>query len=361
MHFQQLPPRLVFPLFNSLVGAVFGALTGYYVAQLAAGLLLGALGGLLVGGLVELLFSRLTPAHALYRRRVLLTVLLEIPLAVMLVGPYVFTLRTLAPTQHTVCCQTPLDYGAVTYEDIRITAPDGVALVGWYIPPVHQPGAVVVVLHGSHSDRRGAAWHAAQLIQAGYGVLMYDQRACGESGGANSSLGWLESTDLLAALDWLAARPEVDPTRLGALGISAGGYAVLNALHTAPGALAAAWLDGIQVQGLADFPAPTTPGEQFTLFINTLILRLADFHLGRPTPPPFIEILPKLSEPPLVLVAGGMDPFERQVNETYAALAPANIQTWIIDSAWHTGGPAVVEGEYRQRLLAFFSELLGEP
>lgn len=124
-------------------------------------------------------------------------------------GPYAFVIKETQPSQHSICCETPLDYGAAEYELVEIQTDDGIILSGWYVPPNKTPGAVIELLHGSHGDRRGTAWHARLLIEEGYGVLLYDQRAMGESTVDMNYTGWLES------------RPDVDAERIAAGGFLA--------------------------------------------------------------------------------------------------------------------------------------------
>jgi uncharacterized protein len=70
--------------------------------------------------------------------------------------------------------------------------------------------------------------YAGLLAAAGFTTLAFDHRGFGESGGRRQhedSQGKL--TDLRAAVSVLAARPEVDPGRIGLVGIClGGGYAV---------------------------------------------------------------------------------------------------------------------------------------
>ena len=57
----------------------------------------------------------------------------------------------------------------------------------------------------------------------GYGVLLLDARGHGDSGGRAMDLGWFGDLDVTAAVDHLAARDDVDPDRIGAVGMSMGG------------------------------------------------------------------------------------------------------------------------------------------
>lgn len=311
-----------------------------------------------LGLAAELLFGRLGMAHWLYRRRVLLVTLLEMPIFVFLIGPYAYVIVEMQPNQHPICCETPLDFGAEQYEEISIRTSDGITLAGWYVPPQEMAGAVVVLLHGADSDRLGTAWHARQLIQAGYGVLLYDQRALGESTGETVSFGWLDGPDLLAVIDHLADRPEVETGRIGVVGLSGGGHIALNAAYLDPDRMSALWLDGIQAQRIDDFPTAESVGERFATLINGLILKMAELHLGRPAPPAFVEILAELDRPPMVIVVGGLQDFEYRVGKKYERVVGDDAQVWLIEDAWHLGGPAVIPDDYSQRMLDFFETSL---
>ena len=115
---------------------------------------------------------------------------------------------------------------SAAYEDVSFEASDGLELAGWYRPS--QNGAAVVVVHGGSSDRKGSVAHASMLARHGYGVLVYDARGRGESEGSENNYGWDWSKDIAGALDFLAARDDVDPSRIGAVGLSTGADALID-------------------------------------------------------------------------------------------------------------------------------------
>ncbi|MGD9997016.1 MAG: alpha/beta hydrolase, partial [Ilumatobacteraceae bacterium] len=122
---------------------------------------------------------------------------------------------------------TPADVG-LDFVDAVLTTSDGVRLSGWYVPSAN--GAAVVLLHGASSTRSNVLGHAAVLARHGYGVLLYDARGHGRSDGRAMELGWYGDLDVAAAVDFLAARPDVDARRIGAIGMSMGGEQVIGAL-----------------------------------------------------------------------------------------------------------------------------------
>lgn len=119
-----------------------------------------------------------------------------------------------------------------TRQDISFAAFDGTVLRGWlYLPaPASGPLAGVVMSHGYSATRHmGLPPFALAIAEAGVAVLVYDHRCIGDSDGAPRQLidPFLQMRDMLTALDWLAARPEVDPARLGLWGSSYSGGEVL--------------------------------------------------------------------------------------------------------------------------------------
>ncbi|HEY1923985.1 MAG TPA: CocE/NonD family hydrolase, partial [Candidatus Acidoferrum sp.] len=72
------------------------------------------------------------------------------------------------------------------------------------------------MFHGVGDNRIGVLEHALVLLHAGYGVVMMDARAHGESEGAMATYGWLERNDTCAIVDALEASEH--PRHLFALG-----------------------------------------------------------------------------------------------------------------------------------------------
>jgi dienelactone hydrolase len=94
------------------------------------------------------------------------------------------------------------------------------------------PYPAIVYLHGSGPmSRGGAASYAERWAALGIAGLRYDKRGTGESAGSwtASSLTDL-AADAVAALEYLAARPEIDPDRIGFWGVSQAGWVATEAV-----------------------------------------------------------------------------------------------------------------------------------
>ena len=139
--------------------------------------------------------------------------------------------------------RTPADAG-LQYEDVEFKSTDGLNLRGWFIPAGGDgPAPAIVFVHGWLWNRLGNV--AGQvpvpdkdvdflpatkaLLEAGYGVLLFDVRHHGESEGGRKPLtyGVWEARDYCGAVGYLRSRPDVDGERIGAVGCSMGGNTIL--------------------------------------------------------------------------------------------------------------------------------------
>jgi dipeptidyl aminopeptidase/acylaminoacyl peptidase len=128
--------------------------------------------------------------------------------------------------QATVAGAAPGALG-IPRQDVTFRSADGVRLAGWYVPPHN--GAAILVVHGGGANRASGGLHARMLARHGYGMLLYDERGRGESQGAPDAARWTWQDDVAGALQWLKHRPDVDPRRIGGLGMSTGAEALVQA------------------------------------------------------------------------------------------------------------------------------------
>lgn len=123
---------------------------------------------------------------------------------------------------------------AATPQELTVVASDGAPLAcGLVLPDGTPPEGGwpgVLLFHGlgqTHATEETLA--TAALAPAGYASLACDARGLGASGGSFGLDGPRETQDARDLFAWLAARPDVSDTQIGAVGISLGGGAVWNA------------------------------------------------------------------------------------------------------------------------------------
>ncbi len=314
-------------------GLVLSSAAG--LAALASGLMLLVLGGWQL--------TRLLPGW--WRLAALPAAFLLFQFVLVPVTPAVAGTNP-APTE--VGDRTPA-YLDLPFADAAFTTADGVPLSGWYIPSTN--GAAVAVLHGSGSTRSGVLDQAAVLARHGYGVLLYDDRGHGRSGGAGMDFGWWGDLDVAAAISYLESRPDVEPGRIGVLGLSMGGEQAINAAAT-DSRIRAVVAEGVQPKLPADTPQRPPGLEGLTeRAVDVISFATARLLTQAPTPLPQREAVAAVAPRPLLLIAGeGEVPAARALR----AVAPSTVSLWELPDTPHTGGLAQRRDAWTARVTAFF-------
>jgi len=202
------------------------------------------------------------------------------------------------------------------------------------------------------------------LVEAGYGILAYDERGSGESGGSFRAHGWIDTPDVGGAVAYLKSRPEIDSQRLGIAGCSIGGQIALQGAAAYP-ELNAVWADGSSTIVASDNAPPDNWANALLYLSNTIIDWMYTWRLDMQPPPGMLQIIGSIAPRPIMLVGGG-NPIgyygsEARRMKHYAAYAGPNAQVWIIPEATHCDGPLQRPEEYEQRLVEFFDQALLEP
>jgi uncharacterized protein len=237
------------------------------------------------------------------------------------------------------------------YADVTFRASDGLRIEGWYRPS--RNGAAVLLVHGGGGDREGAVRHAKMLVRHGYGVLLYDARGRGESEGSPNGYGWDWTKDVAGAVAFLDGRDDVEPDRIGALGISTGADVVLQAAATR-GGLHAVVTDGAAAGSFADWRRlqgvnAMTP-VFWTQFAALKVLT------GDSPGPPLADLVPRIEAPLLLISADRHE--ERDFNVKYERLARPAAQHWNLPDVGHTHGLRDRPREYERRVAGFFDRAL---
>ena len=347
----------VIALAVGLTGLVVGLIeAGYYTLEVGpsgddfSGFLAGAAGVVLIGlGFVRLWQSRRSGGHWFrrYGRRAL-RVVGGVFAVYFVAGPIAFAYLT----THVAVATVPAPHLGAAHENVTVTTSDGLDLAGWYVPSKN--GAAVIAFHG----RTKAQPHARMLARHGYGVLILDRRGVGESEGDGSMFGWGGTPDIHAAVDFLKARPDVDPARIGGIGFSVGGEEMLQAAAENPD-LAAVVSEGAGSRQTREQYEDLTAGEFWTnapaLFIKDVALTVFENQLP---PPTLMSVAPKIAPRPALLIWAPNGGNLETNTPIYAELIGPSAEVWEMPDAMHMAGLQAEPQEYERRVVGFFDRAL---
>ena len=252
--------------------------------------------------------------------------------------------------------RTPADEG-LAFRDVTFPAADGTPLSGWFVPGLSE--ANVVLLHGAGSTRSNVLDHAVALAGQGLGVLLFDARGHGRSGGRAMDFGWFGDDDIDGAIQFLVNEPGVDPARVAVVGLSMGGEQALGAAATNPSIRAVvaegatnrvagdkAWLSDVYgVRGTV------TEG------IGVLTTCFADLLTSAGPPVELREAVRR--GVPTLLIAGGAIADEVHAGRYLQSASPATVELWVAPDTPHTAALRMHPDEWTTRVTSFLSEALG--
>jgi hypothetical protein len=304
--------------------------------------------GLLLLGLAVLTLwrsRRQTPSRLLrYARRVAWLVVAVVVLNLVgypIVSAYILT--------HTMTATVPEPASGIGYEDVAFTTSDGLRLEGWYVPS--ENGAAVIVFPG----RQGRQEHVRMLVRHGYGALVFDRRGEGASEGDPNLLGWGGDRDLKAAIAFLQGRPDVDPARIGGLGLSVGGELLLETAAETDG-IRAVVSEGAGARSYRETNRRDVLLEVLPYYVLTGATRV---FANEPVPPNLDDIVDEISPRSVFFVYGEEgQPQEIELNPIFFASAGRPKEIWGVPGAAHIKGLDAQPEEYERRVIGFFDRAL---
>ena len=348
--------RAVIAILIGLIGILVGLVeAGYYTVAVGpsgddfTGFLAGAGGVALLGlGAVTLWRSR-KPGRSRTRRYLRRGLFGFLGLAFLLEIFVPFGLSYLSTHVHTA--EVPEANLGVAYEDVTFTTSDGLDIAAWYVPS--RNGAAVII-----PGRTKSQPHARMLIEHGYGVLLFDRRGEGASEGDPTLFGWGGAKDVHAAVDFLQDRPDVDPGRIGGLGLSVSGEMLLQA------AAESSDLDAVVSEGAGT----RTLSEEFEEFSGSELVR--GFHVmmakhagllvfsNDGPPPSLVDLVPQIAPRPVLLIWAPNGGNRETMNPTYEGLIGESADIWEIDDVKHVQGIKGHPEEYERRVIGFLDGAL---
>ncbi len=303
------------------------------------------------------------PMVTIMRRAVNLILFGSLLLAIVVSGVVLWLTYTqavgLVQPVRSAYTQTPADFGITDWETVQFNSGDGTQLAGWFLPPGAKDASVILV-HGLAANRITMLEQALLVNQQGYGALLFDLRNHGASAGDLTTIGYTEAQDVQAAFAYLQQRPDVNPDRIGLIGESMGGAAVLLATPDLPTAKVVvvestftSLEDNVADAIRDDFHLPAYPLTHLHLWFVSNLGRFPAHDL-RP-----IDAIAQVSPRPLLIMHGAADsllPVHNAERLYAAASEPKHLH--IIPGAEHAGLMAQAPAEFTPVLLDFLEEYL---
>jgi fermentation-respiration switch protein FrsA (DUF1100 family) len=237
------------------------------------------------------------------------------------------------------------------FEEVSLTTDDGLELSGWYVPSRNR--AAVIAFPG----RKGPQRQTRMLVRHGYGVLLFDRRGEGDSEGDPNALGWNGTRDIEAALAFLRDRPDVDPGRIGGIGLSVGGELMLETAAQTD-ALKAVVSEGAGIRSVRE--AALAPWDAKWLAVPiwaASTVGTAVFSDDAP-PPNLNDLVERIAPRPVFLIhAKGGQGGEELSQDFYESAREPKV-VWEAPEGGHVGAAEATPREYERRVVGFFDGAL---
>jgi alpha-beta hydrolase superfamily lysophospholipase len=246
---------------------------------------------------------------------------------------------------------TQMDALPEGYREVSFETSDGLLLRGWYTSG--QNGAVVILVHGFARDRSELLPESHWLVERGYGVLLFDTRAQGQSAGTYIGFGYSEALDVAAGVDFV--RGQSPAARIGVLGYSMGAVAAIQAAAMDPRIEAV-----IAVSPFATLRDSVNRRLKYARALLPLAAwwgeRLTGIRLDAVRP---VDSIGALAPRAVLIMHAEQDGFVTQDSglRLYQAAGEPKM-LWSVPGVAHVDFRQAVPREYERRVIAFFDQYL---
>jgi len=258
----------------------------------------------------------------------------------------------------------------ISSKKLLLTTSDGLDIAAYEVYTPY-PKAVVIFISGIHNPSVTAFYgHSKMLKDNGYGSILMEMRAHGESEGDVVSLGYKEYLDTQAVVDYIKSDQRYTGVPIVVYGVSMGGATAINSIGKIP-----------EIDGLISMSAYASFEDMFS--DNMLMMGVPKFYTS--IQKPFVNlyanikyglgsshISPKeqiknLGDRPALIIHSKGDlqvpygNFDRIIE-----VAPSHVETWVREGDLHF----IVEhdnfihpqkdNEYAKRIIEFLDDHFGD-
>jgi len=241
----------------------------------------------------------------------------------------------------------------LNFREVTFPSRDELTIFGRFLPGRNR--AAILLLHGLGGTGADMLFQAEFLASAGYGIFLIDLRAHGSSDGDTSTFGLREGDDVVAAVNYLLTRVDVDGRKIGALGISLGAQAALRgALRTDK--IQALVLEGLGPAVLEDHGGrPRSLQRLINYPSNWLYYRAYEFMIrGRDTG--VLNVVGQIAPRPVLFIANGAG--DIYFSRLFYQAAGEPKELWELPGGDHGAAYLKESQEYVRRVTRFLDEAL---
>ncbi len=253
----------------------------------------------------------------------------------------------------------PLTDFGIPFEDVEFAAVDGSVLRGWWVPGATGASVGVVTVHGAAADRRDFLRHLPMLHEAGYPVLLFDEREHGVSDGTGRgiSYGVRESHDVSSAVAFAKGAKGLD--QVAVLGTSQGGASVI--LAAARDLEIDAVISENPFTRVEDLLKDTSMMREFPGQLTGPMIQVALWRMGSSAADGPIDHVAAIAPRPLLLMHGKADPVIAygHTQRIFDAANNPGAELWLPEEAKHAAIINRWPEEYRARVHGFLSRAVG--
>ena len=236
---------------------------------------------------------------------------------------------------------------------VNFEVPGGKSREGWFFPGLR--GAPTIVLcHGYESSKSELLTLVSALQDHQYNVFVFDFVAHGDNSGV-TTFGYHEADELRAAIDAVALRHDVDPTKFGVRGYNLGAYAALREAEN-DRRVRALVLDSVYdlpeqmvkhevgKTGLGGFPFMARAAELSFQYLN----------YAYKNDPPLSKKYAAIAGVPTLYIQAADDPGLADITHQMYMKAPEPREQTMIAHGNFVGLPDDEKREYENRVVTFF-------
>ncbi|WP_078552160.1 alpha/beta hydrolase [Bacillus alkalicellulosilyticus] len=253
-------------------------------------------------------------------------------------------------------------------QELHLTTEDGYQISAFEVE-VERPKAIIIFISGIHNPSVTAFFgHAKMASDNGYASILYDMRAHGESEGEVISLGYRETLDTQAVVDYIRSQEKYREVPIVVYGLSMGGAVAINSIGQIPEIAAlismsaySSWQD-VFIENMIALGAPKMVATMQRPFLE--LYTAYKFGLNTRNIYPENQIKNLGDRPALIMHSTNDSEVSFSNFERIIAQAPSHVETFTREGDYHFFTTDILhpenDKEYAQRVLAFLDSHLGD-